>query len=55
MVKVRRSVKQKVVGTAAVAVLIAGASIATVSATGQTSPPRPLGAARRATPGSPRS
>lgn len=47
MVKVRRSVKQKVVGTAAVAVLIAGASIATVSATGQTSHPRRL-AARRA-------
>jgi hypothetical protein len=35
MVKVRRSVKQKVVATAAVAVLVAGGSIAAVSATGQ--------------------
>jgi hypothetical protein len=38
MVKVRRSVKQKVVVAAAVAALLAGGSIAAVSATGQSNP-----------------
>jgi hypothetical protein len=40
MASVRRSVKQKVVGAAAVAVLLAAGSIAAVSATGQSNPPR---------------
>jgi hypothetical protein len=40
MVKVRRSVKQKVVIAAAVAALLAGGSIAAVSATGQSNPPK---------------
>jgi len=44
MVEVRRSVKQKVMAAAAVAALLAGASLAAVSATGQSSPKRHAGA-----------
>ncbi len=40
MAVMRRSVKQKVVGAAAVVVLLAAGSIAAVSATGQSNPPR---------------
>jgi hypothetical protein len=40
MVRVRRSVKQKVMAAAAVAALLAAASLAAVSATGQSSPQR---------------
>lgn len=40
MAVMRRSVKQKVVGAAAVAALLAAASVAAVSATGQSNPPR---------------
>jgi hypothetical protein len=40
MTVMRRSVKQKVVGAAAVAALLAAGSIAAVSATGQGNPPR---------------
>lgn len=40
MAVMQRSVKQKVVGAAAVAVLLAAGSIAAVSATGQSNPPR---------------
>jgi hypothetical protein len=43
MVRVRRSVKQKVMAAAAVAALLAGASLAAVSATGQSSPHRRAG------------
>jgi hypothetical protein len=48
MVKVRRSVKQKVVAAAAVAALLAGGSIVAVSATGQSNPRRPAHAHRHA-------
>jgi hypothetical protein len=47
MTEMRRSVKQKVVAAAAVALLLAGGSIAAVSATGQSNPRR-HGAHRRA-------
>ncbi|MEA2140912.1 MAG: hypothetical protein QOC91_1011 [Solirubrobacteraceae bacterium] len=48
MVEVRRSIKQKVIAGAAVAALVAGGSIAAVSATGQSSPGRHGGAHRHA-------
>jgi hypothetical protein len=48
MVKVRRSVKQKVVAAAAVAALLAGGSIAAVSATGQSNPRKHAHAHRHA-------
>ncbi|HEX3434621.1 MAG TPA: hypothetical protein VHT25_11220 [Solirubrobacteraceae bacterium] len=48
MAKVRRSVKQKVVAAAAVAALLAGGSIAAVSATGQSNPRRHAHAHRHA-------
>lgn len=44
MVEVQRSVKQKVVAGAAVAALLAGGSIAAVSATGQSNPRKNAGA-----------
>ena len=50
MTKVRRSVKQKVVAAAAVAALLAGGSIAAVSATGQSNPRKHAHAHRSSRP-----
>jgi hypothetical protein len=48
MLDMRRSVRQKVVAAAAVAVLVGGGALAAVSATGQTNPRRASSAERRA-------